>query len=136
MNDPGAYLDAIKLRLIASPIIAEYHILKERATRTDGYLRLRATLVNGDFLELVEAFEGGASEIVVVDYRHQWMDAAQSQLRRRWDGAPHHPELSEFPHHVHVENENNVVPGHPMSILAVLDELERLHEYRNHNPGG
>ena len=57
MNDPVAYLEAIKLRLIASPIIAEYRILKERATHTDGYLRLKATLVNGDFLELVEADE-------------------------------------------------------------------------------
>ena len=126
MNDPTAYLEAIKLRLIASPIIAEYHILKERATRTDGYLRLRATFINGDFLELVEAFERGAIEIVVVDYRHQWMDAAQSRLRRRWDGAPHHAELSNFPHHIHIEGEEDVIPGHPMSILAVLDELERL----------
>ncbi|MBM4456512.1 MAG: hypothetical protein FJ011_01910 [Chloroflexi bacterium] len=126
MNDPVAYLDAIKLRLIASPIIAEYRIVKERATRTDGYLRVRATLVNGDSLELVEAFERGRSEIVVLDYRHQWMDAVQSRLRRRWDGAPHHPELSGFPHHVHAENEEHVIAGHPMSILAILDELERL----------
>jgi len=126
VNDPIAYLEAIKLRLIASPIIAEYRILKERATRTDGYLRLRATLTNGDFLELVEAFERGPSEIVVVDYRHQWMDASQSRLRRRWDGAPHQAELPDSPHHVHIESEDNVVPGKPMSILAVLDELERL----------
>jgi hypothetical protein len=125
VNDPIAYLDAIKLRLIASPIIAEYQILKERATRTDGYPRLRATLTNGDFLELVEAFERGPSEIVVVDYRHQWMDASQSRLRQRWDGTPHHPELLGFPYHVHVESEEAVTPGQPMSILAVLDQLER-----------
>jgi len=126
VNDPLAYLEAIKLRLIASPIIAEYRSVKERATRTDGYLRVRATLVNGDFLEMVEAFERGASEIVVLDYRHQWMDAAQSRLHRRLDGAPHHPEMSQFPHHVHVESEDNIVPGVLMSILAVLDALERL----------
>ena len=126
MNDPSAYLEAIKLRLITSSIIAEYRIVKERATRTDGYLRVRATLVNGDYLELVEAFERGPSEIVVVDYRHQWMDAAQSRLRRRWDGTPHHPDLPQFPHHCHVESEDNVVPGGPMSILAVLAELARL----------
>jgi len=126
VNDPLAYLEAIKLRLIASPIIAEYHIVKERATRTDGYLRVKATLVSGDFLELVEAFERGPSEMIVVDYRHQWMDTAQSRLRRRWDGAPHHAELPGFPHHVHIEAGDSVVPGEPMSILAVLDELERL----------
>lgn len=114
MNDPVAYLEAIKLRLIVSPVIAEYRILKERATRTDGYLRLRATLANGDFLEMVEAFERGPSEIVVVDYRHQWMDAAQSRLRRRWDGTPHHPELPGFPHHVHIESEGAVISGEPV----------------------
>lgn len=126
MNDPAAYLETIKLRLIASPVIAEYRIVKERVTRTDRYLRVRATLVNGDFLELVEAFERGVTEIVVIDYRHQWMNAAQSQLRRRWDGAPHHPELSGSPHHVHIEREDEVIPSYPMSILSVLDELERL----------
>lgn len=125
MNDPIAYLDAIKLRLIVSPIIAEYRIVKERATRTDGYLRVRATLVNGDFLELVEAFERGRSEIIVLDYRHQWMDPTQSRLRRRWDGTPHHLELPGAPHYIHVESEDNVSPGQPMSILAVLEELER-----------
>jgi hypothetical protein len=126
VNDPVIYLEAIKLRLIISPIIAQYRIVKERATRTDGYLRVRASLVNEDFLELVETFERGPSEIVVVDYRHQWMDAAQSRLRRRWDGAPHHPELTGAPHHIHIENEDSVIPGCPMSILTVLDELERL----------
>ena len=126
MNDLVSYLEAIKLRLIVSPIIAEYRILKERATRTDGYLRLRATLTNGDFLEMVEAFERGPSEIVIVDYRHQWMDAAQSQLRRRWEGTPHHPELPGFPHHVHIESVATVIPGEPMSIMAILDVLEHL----------
>lgn len=126
MNDPASYLEAIKLRLIVSHIVAEYHILKERATRTDGYLRLRATLTNGDFLEMVEAFERGPSDIVVVDYRHQWMDAAQSQLRRRWDSTPHHPELAGFPHHVHIESDGDVIPGEPMSVMAVLDVLEQM----------
>lgn len=126
MNDPLTYLETIKLRLITSPVIAEYSIVKERVTRTDGYLRVRAILINGDFAELVEAFERGPSEIVVVDYRHQWMDAAQARLRRRWDGAPHHPELIAAPHHIHLESEENVIPGQPTSILAVLDELERL----------
>jgi hypothetical protein len=126
VNDPASYLEAIKLRLIVSPIIAEYRILKERATRTDGYVRLRATLTNGDFLEMVEAFERGPSDIAIVDYRHHRMDAAQPRLRRRWDCTPHHPELPGFPHHVHIESEGTAIPGKPMSIMATLDALERL----------
>lgn len=126
MNDPVAYLEAIKLRLISSPVIAEYRILVERTTSTDGYVRVQATLTNGDFLESAEAFERGAAEITVVDYRHQWMDPSRSELRRRWDSAPHHPEQPNFPHHVHIEGEDNVSPGPPMSIPALLDELEKV----------
>lgn len=49
MKDPVAYIDAVKLALVLSSVVAEYEIVKERVTRTDGYLRIRATLVNGDF---------------------------------------------------------------------------------------
>ena len=51
MNDIVAYLEAIKLKLVTSRVVADYQIVKERTTATDGYLRIRATLYNGDFLE-------------------------------------------------------------------------------------
>lgn len=54
------------------------------------------------------------------------MDAPKTHLRRRWDGTPHHPELSGYPHHSHVEREDNVVPSKPMTMLQFLEELERL----------
>lgn len=34
------------------------------------------------------------------------------------------PELDEFPHHCHIVQEDNVVPGKPLSLLELLTLLE------------
>ena len=124
MNEIDAYLDAIKLGLISSPIISEYTIVKERTTATDGYVRVRATLLNGDFVELTEYSSRVEQEVTTVDYRYQWMDPGMVHLRQSWDNTPHHPDTPNFAHHVHLENDNRVIAGESMSILQVLTVLE------------
>lgn len=126
MNETTSdYLMALKLKLTTSEVVAGYEIVKERATATDGYLRVKIELANGDFLEAAEYFERGPEGITTVDYRYQWMDAERKRLRRRWDSTPDHPELDNFPHHIHLDGEENVVPGEALSIIQVLDVIER-----------
>ena len=122
--DPESYLRTIEAALIESPVIRSYVIVRRWANTDDGYIRIRATLVNGDFLELAEYFVVEGSQIRTVDYRHQWMAADKRRLRRRWDSTPDHPHLPNFPYHVHVEEETNVHPDQPRSILNILTELE------------
>lgn len=86
---------------------------------------LHATLGNGDFLESTAYFVLDQESVEIVDYRHQWMDGTRTILRRRWDCTPHHPELDGFPHHVHVGNENDVLAGHVMGIIDLLQLLEQ-----------
>lgn len=126
MTEINAYLDALKLKLVTSPVVAQYTIIKERTTATDGYLRVQATLANGDFLELTEYFVRSSEELTTVDYRYQWMDSARRQLRRRWDNSPHHPETPNFPHHLHLGSETHVIAGESLNISQVLDILETL----------
>lgn len=57
MNEISTYLDDIKLKLVTSRVVIEYQIVRERTTATDGYLRVQATLMNDDFLEMAECFE-------------------------------------------------------------------------------
>ncbi len=40
------------------------------------------------------------------------------------ESTPDHPHLPNFPYHVHVEEETNVHPDQPRSILNILTELE------------
>ncbi len=128
MIEIDLYLDDLKLKLVTSPVVVQYTVLKERATATDGYLRVQVTLLNGDFVELTEYFVRSGEEIVTVDYRYQWMDATRRQLRRRWDNTPHHPETPNFPHHLHLEDEAQVIAGESLNISQVLDILEDLIE--------
>ena len=81
---------------------------------------------------MVELFVGtssgsrtsGENRCHTVDYRHQWMNGARQVLRRRWDSTPDHPELDNFPYHVHVVDEQDVQPDKPMSILELLKWFE------------
>jgi hypothetical protein len=91
----------------------------------DGYIRVRATLINGDFLESAEYFILQEGHVSVVDYRHQWMYSDRTQLRRRWDSTRDHPELENYPHHVHIGQEDVVQPSHPVSIMELLSLLEQ-----------
>lgn len=125
MIEIGRYLTEIKTRLALSNCIAQVEVVTERAIQDHGYFRARLRLSNGDFLEVSEYFIVRGSQLETVEYRYQWMDPAQKQLIRRWDNARHFPELPHFPHHVHVGEENQVVPGHVLSISGLIDLIEQ-----------
>lgn len=97
MNDPAAYLNQIILALISSPVIHSYEIVRAKANSDEGYIRIRAILHKGDFLEAGEYFALENGEMVTRDYRHQWMSSDKTNLRRRWDSTPHHQGLQNFP---------------------------------------
>lgn len=124
MNDISAYLDEITLALVSSPVIAEYEVVRCWANADDGYIRVRATLSNGDFLEAAEYVVLDQGQLVTEDYRYQWMAGEKKTLLRRWDSTPDWPRLPGSPHHVHVGEETTVEPGRPLSLLDLVILLE------------
>ncbi|HSM80791.1 MAG TPA: DUF6516 family protein [Nodosilinea sp.] len=121
--DARQYIEDIKTELIASPIINEFSIIEARDLGDRGYFRARATLANGDFLEIAEYFFIVDGQPQPERYRYQWMDSTQAILRRRWDNVPHFPNLSNFPHHVHIDSEDDVyasVSRNTTEFLAYL----------------
>ena len=58
-------------------------------------------------------------------YHYQWMDETQSVLRKRWDNVGHFPSLANFPHHVHVGEEEHVEPGRSMGIIEIIFLIEQ-----------
>jgi len=82
-------------------------------------MRYRLTLTNDDLVELTERVEVQAGEIVVTKYRHHWQNQA-GVLIKRWDNAPHHPQVASFPDHLHDGSEDNVVAHQPVHALEVL----------------
>jgi len=124
--DPEDYLRIVEAALIESPVVRSFSVIRRWVNADDGYIRVQATLVNGDFVEMAEYFVVETSRVLTVDYRHQWMDGDKKMLRRRWDNTPHYPNLPNFPYHVHVESESNVHPDRPRRILDILAELEQI----------
>ncbi len=124
MGDPAEYLAAIEAALVESPIIADFKVVNQWAHADDGYVRVRATLSNGDFLEAAEYFIWQTTEFIPVDYRYHWADVNKQQLRRRWDSTPDHPELPGFPYHCHIGEEENVVSAERISLMQVLRLIE------------
>lgn len=118
------YLESVKLALALSDIVQTVQIVREYSRERHGFFRARLELRNGDFLEVSEFFVAQDDEIHILQYRYQWMDGARKQLRKRWDNATHHPELDNFPHHVHVKADHVVIPGQAMHIGLLLDMLQ------------
>ncbi len=123
--DAHAHLAETHARLTTSPVVLSYTIVEERMGPDFGYLRVRVDLGDGGFLEMAEYFVIDANSVTVKRYRHHWMDRSQATLKKRWDNAPHHPELQGFPHHVHDGSESNVVSGSAMSINDVIAFVEQ-----------
>ncbi|NKQ34470.1 MAG: hypothetical protein HF973_02520 [Chloroflexi bacterium] len=122
MSKLDEYLNQIELALVSSPIVSTYKVTRRWANTDDGYIRLEIQLVNHDLMEAAEYFVLENDQIQTEDYRFHWMDQ-NKQLRRRWDNAPHHPEVATFPHHIHDET-GNIIPGQTMSIFDLLTLLE------------
>jgi len=117
------YLEAIKERLITEPVVVSFEILRERRTLMDGHLRVRLQLIDSSQLEFSEYVHHSPSEqIEVITYSYHWAKADYT-LIRRWDNTPHYPDLPNFPHHIHDGATSIVLPGRPMSIFNVLDEI-------------
>lgn len=123
MTTPADYVLQLKAKLVISPIVASFNLVEEKVWPDRGYIRVRMSLSNGDFLEAAEYFLLEDDKCVTRRYRYQWMDGERRELRKRWDNVEHYPDLPNFPHHVHVRKEENVEPGGRLSIIQLLDVL-------------
>ena len=109
-----AALDA-KLREMEG-LVSSSSIHREIDTNlTLGFVKGRIIFIDGSILEFSEQLPTERQK-----FRLHYMDA-QKRLIIRWDSAPHHKELSTFPHHKHTPQA--VAPHKPLTLLEVLGEL-------------
>ena len=92
---------------------------------TAAHLRVRLSLVDGGLLEFSEYVERTPEESMrVAVYSYHW-ESASGELICRWDNAPHFPGLPGFPHHVHNGQAGTTLPGQPVDIFIVLDQIHQ-----------
>lgn len=88
--------------------------------------RFRVALEGNALLELMERVVRAKDkrDSRTMTDRFHWQDR-NGALIRRWDSAPHFPDLVGFPHHIHAGPDDWVEPGKPINCLEVLAEIDR-----------
>lgn len=113
------YLAHIKALIVLNPQVVYWATVREESQGDRGLFRYRLTLKDGGFLEMFELFQVTPAGVLVTKYSFHWQKA-DGQWRKRWDNAPHHPEVSTHPNHLHEGAEENVLPHEPISAEEVL----------------
>lgn len=124
MNNARDYIERIRALIISNQQVVSWAIAREEAQGDRGMFRYRLTLQDGTFLELFEFFIVTEAEVQVTKYSFHWQNS-DGQLRKRWDNAPHHREISTYPNHVHDETEENVLPHQPINTEQLLAIVTR-----------
>ena len=110
------YFDELKLYLVTNPIVESVEIISEKIGEKEGYLRVAIGLPDNSVMHCFEYVLSDGS-IEISKYSFHWQDMA-GNLICRWDNAPHHPELDNFPHHVHTKDK--VSASSEMDLRKVL----------------
>lgn len=120
------YLQELDNLILAADEILDVKIRRRTVWDTDlekiGLYRYKIYFSDGSFLELTERMVEEKGELTVTKYRFHWQDK-EGKLIKRWDNAPHHPEIDTFPDHLHERADDNVFPHEKMSGLEVLSTV-------------
>ena len=128
----NSYIQHIKSALASYQWIESVEFRRFDISQTDIerilLYRIRLGLADGNFLEACERLSENIDTNVIerTKYHFHWQDQ-QGRLIKRWDNAPHHPELKTFPDHVHVGPDDICIQGASMSLLDVLDHIDQLY---------
>jgi hypothetical protein len=113
------YFREIELRLKNTEIITDKSVDYREFSAREGMLRGRLLFIDGSMLEFMEYLQ----EENRLKYRFHLVDK-ESNMVFRYDNAPHHKDVSSFPHHKHLPS--NVTESDDKGIMDVLDEIEIL----------
>lgn len=97
-------------------IIIETQILTQRQDNRIMEFEGRLKLTDNSILEITEIFVFYISKR---KYSFQWMDE-NYDLKIRWDNAPHHRQIITFPHHKHIEQEENIYESQETTVEEIL----------------
>ena len=123
-----SYFESVVRTIASFGPVNKIEVLRYDLAETDEkeilIYRLRLHLKDGGMVEVMERAtkpqEGGL--ISSTKYRVHWQ-RADGCVVKRWDNAPHHPEVPTYPHHVHSDKEDRVAPSDHLNVLHILEEI-------------
>jgi hypothetical protein len=117
------HFDEIETHLLTSAAIAWYEIVRREISLFDGKLRIKTQLFNNDTIELFEYVSEENGQLSILKYSYHWQNS-EGQLVKRWDNAPHFPDLPNAPHHIHYADGSTSSGISAFDCLTVLSLIE------------
>jgi hypothetical protein len=87
----------------------------------NGLVRGRVFFWDGSYLDLYEVVSTELGYPVRISYAYTYLKDGRSAFR--YDNAPHHPEITTFPHHKHIGPQERLAPADQPSLSRVLREI-------------
>ena len=120
------YMNDLDVLISASPSIVDIDIIR-RDIRDTGLektalFRYRIKLIDESLIEITERILEERGGLTTTKYRYHWQTGS-GKLIKRWDNAPHHPEIDTFPDHLHDGSEDNVKSFRKMNALEILTDI-------------
>ena len=103
--------------------VKEIDIVEHEPDDQTGEFHARVGFYDASLLEAVEKVSLENGEIIKDQYSYHYQKS-DGDLVFRYDNAPHHPEIETFPHHKHVESDDNVIASQPPDMSEVLVEID------------
>ena len=95
-----SHLNELKTLALSHPRVHGVSVRRAEVTGDRGYLRMRLVLQSQDIIEMFVYLVDRGNAVHLQDYSLHWQHS-DGTLVQRWDTAPHHPELANFPSHIH-----------------------------------
>jgi len=120
------YMNDLDVLISASPSIVDIDIIR-RDIRDTGLektalFRYRIKLIDESLIEITERILEERGGLTTTKYRYHWQTGS-GKLIKRWDNAPHHPEIDTFPDHLHDGSEENVKSFRKINALEILTDI-------------
>jgi len=120
------YLQELDETISSAPEVVQVDILRRSVLDTGmeivAVYRYKLTMTDGSLLELTERLVEEFGQLSRTKYRFHWQ-SQKAEVIKRWDNAPHHPEVESFPHHLHDGSETHVISH---GIISGIDAVNRV----------
>lgn len=119
------YIKGIEELIATSPEVIEFIILRRSFYETDLekilIYRFKVIFKDDSIVEITERLIESSNKIKRTKYSYHYQDK-NGKLLKRWDNAPHHPEIKSYPHHLHI-SKSKVIESNEISAFDMLKEL-------------
>ena len=115
------YIQDIEQAIAQSYIITNAQLVTDKRSLYIGFIEGTLTFLDGSTLHFME-FVNVKMAVNRYKYSYHYQDTTEA-LRFRYDMAPHHRDVTTFPHHKHLAN-GHVVDAVAPSLSDILEEIE------------